>query len=122
VDNNAFANWLDNQYLDWQKRQGRRRPAKAFAAYLGFENATVNQWLNGHRRPSLDNAFGLARRLGLGVYDALGLPRPDELLFRVEVDWDLLTQSEREKIGALLESARRRHAREARARLVRSAE
>lgn len=67
-----FASWLENQFLDWQKQQRKRRTAGEFAEWLGFENMTVNRWLNGKRRPTRGNAQALALKLGLEVYDVLG--------------------------------------------------
>jgi hypothetical protein len=98
-----FKTWLENQFLDWQKRMGGRRPAGEFAKWLGFENATVNQWLNGHRRPTRGNAQVLALKLGLEVYDVLGLPRPDEGLYQVNVNWHILTDDERSAIRKIVQ-------------------
>ena len=95
-----FTNWLEKQYLDWQIEQGGRKSITDFSAHLGFALTTVDQWMNGRRKKiSPDNAFRLAQRLGLEVYDVLGLPCPDPLLFRLRVKWDILNERDREAIG-----------------------
>jgi len=108
METTNFASWIENKFLDWQKRQGGRRTAGQFAEWLGFENMTVNQWLNGKRRPSHGNAYILSLRLGLEVYDVLGFPRPDEGLYQVEAHWHKLKDEERAAIKKVIERAKRR--------------
>lgn len=103
-----FASWLENQFLDWQKQQRKRRTAGEFAEWLGFENMTVNQWLNGKRRPTRGNAQALALKLGLEVYDVLGIPRPDEALYQVNVSWHILRNEEKAAIGKVIQRAAQR--------------
>jgi|SRR3990172_3173346 len=93
-----FANWLDKKFLEWQQREGGSRTALEFSEWLGFANATVNQWLNGNRSPESGNVHLLALKLGLEVYDALGLPRPDEGLYQINVHWHMLRDEERAAI------------------------
>lgn len=69
-----FSNWLNKQYILW--RGETRAGVTDFAAFLGFPQPYVSNWLNGKFRPSTKNLPGLAARLGLEIYDALDLPRP----------------------------------------------
>jgi transcriptional regulator with XRE-family HTH domain len=98
-----FSSWLENKFLDWQRSQGGRRPARKFAEWLGFEEATVNQWLNGHRRPSRGNVYLLALKLGLEIYDVLEMPRPDEGLYQVDVHWHMLKDEEKAAINKIVQ-------------------
>jgi len=104
-----FSQWLEQQYIDWQRREGCRKTATEFAAWLGIGNATVNQWLNGDARPRPEFAFKLAKCLGLEVYDRLALPRPDPLLFQLQCNWDKFTDKERATIGKILGQWRRKY-------------
>jgi transcriptional regulator with XRE-family HTH domain len=90
-----FAKWLENQYIEWQRRKGERRTAMEFAEWLEIGNATVSQWLNGQARPRPEFAFRLAKRLGLEVYEQLDLPGPDPLLFDIQKNWDQFTEQEK---------------------------
>jgi len=100
-----FNKWLETKFLEWQSREGERRTAGAFARWLGFGNTTVNQWLNGRHIPTPGNAQALALKLGLVVYDVLGLSRPDEALYQVNVSWHILTHDERAAIGKVVQRA-----------------
>jgi hypothetical protein len=100
-----FANWLDNKFLDWQRRQGGSRTASEFAEWLGFGNTTVNQWLNGKREPERGNVYLLALKLGLEIYDVLGMPRPDEGLYQVDVHWHMLKDDEKAAVRKTVERA-----------------
>lgn len=79
-----------------------------FAEWLGFKNTTVNQWLKGQRRPTRGNAQALALRLGLEIYDVLGLPKPDEGLYHVNVHWHILREEEMAKIKRVVDGAKKR--------------
>ena len=103
-----FANWLDKKFLEWQQREGGSRTALEFSEWLGFANATVNQWLNGNRSPESGNVHLLALKLGLEVYDVLGLPRPDELPYLVQVNVHKLKDAERAAIRKVIERAKKR--------------
>jgi len=100
-----FASWIENKFLDWQRQQKKRLTAGEFAEWLGFENMTVNRWLNGKRRPTRGNAQALALKLGLEVYDVLGLPRPDEALYQINVSWHILKDDEKASISKVIQRA-----------------
>jgi len=104
-----FSGWFEKRFLAWQLEKGDRKSIDEFAQFLGFPRTTVVQWMNGARRPSDVNAFALAQKLGLEVYDALELQRPDETLFHVRADWHLLSERERKAIGRILREARGRY-------------
>ncbi|MBN1888273.1 MAG: helix-turn-helix transcriptional regulator [Thermoflexales bacterium] len=101
-----FANWIENQYLDWQKKQGGRKTVTEFAAWLGFAKSTVSQWLNGRGQPNTESLHRLAQKLGLDVYTVLELPSPDPLLFSIQASWDILSDSEREAMGKIVQEAK----------------
>ena len=104
----SFPECFERQFLVWQLKQGKRKSLRAFAEHLGFDHAIVVYWMMGRRRPNPAHALELARHLGLDVYDALGLARPDETYFLVLTEWDQLNAQDREKIQQIIEKARRR--------------
>jgi len=85
---NTFRHWLEMKFLEWQRNQGGRKTVLQFAEYIGSSQQTVSTWLNGTREPQGDNVRKLADKLGLEVYDALGLERPDPMLHYIQKNWD----------------------------------
>lgn len=55
-------------------------------------------WWNGNRLPEGANVQKLAKRLGLEVYDVLGLPRPDADLHFLQQHWDDLSPEARKAL------------------------
>lgn len=96
--NKNFRQFLEGKYLEWQQREGGRKTVFEFAEYLGVSQSTVSTWWNETRMPQGDNIRKLAAKLGLEVYDVLGLPRPDEDLFYLQSVWDELTPEIRRAI------------------------
>jgi hypothetical protein len=100
-----FGKWLETKFLEWQRQEGGRRTAGEFSEWLGFGNTTANQWLNGRHVPARGNAQALALKLGLEVYDVLGLSRPDEALYQVNVSWHILKDDEKAAVGKVIQRA-----------------
>lgn len=94
----AFVTWFTDQYLNWQKRAGKRQSVGEFAAWLGFPNSTVSNWLNGNRVPSEDVLPRLAGKLGPELYDILSHPRPDRRLDAIIRNWGKLSEAAREEL------------------------
>lgn len=109
VAKTKLSEWLENRYLDWQVKGKGRKTVTEFSEYLGFPQPTVNNWLNGARAPSGDSIFKLAVKLGLEVYDALDLPRPNPILFGVQANFGLFTDLEQKRIAQIVEEAKARH-------------
>ena len=97
-----FRQYLENEYLKWQQQEGRRRTVNEFAEYLGVGQSTLSMWWNDERKPQGDNIRKLADKLGLEVYDVLGLKRPDAMLHYINKVWDTLPKEIQQ---ALLEKA-----------------
>jgi transcriptional regulator with XRE-family HTH domain len=86
-----FSQFLQLKYLDWQQQEGRRRTVKEFAAYLGFATSTISTWWNDPEKvPDNESLEKLAIKLGIEVYDALDLPRPDPDLLAIQRAWHQL--------------------------------
>ena len=101
-----FPQFLELQFLEWQRREGGRKTVGEFARHLGVAQTTVSSWWNGKSTPTDDVIIRrLADRLGLEVYDSLGLDRPDEDLLWIMNNWDYLPQHIRKSMKSLREQA-----------------
>jgi transcriptional regulator with XRE-family HTH domain len=85
-----FPEYLERKFLTWQQQQGKRKTIVEFANYLGVSQAVLSMWLNGSRSPNQSSVQLLSKTFGDEVYDALGLPRPNENLSYIEHNWDNL--------------------------------
>ena len=102
----AFPQFLERKFLEWQTRAGGRKTVREFAEYLGFKQSTISMWWTGKNTPSDEAVLRrLADRLGLEVYDSLGLDRPDEDLLWIMNNWDYLPQHIRKSMKSLREQA-----------------
>lgn len=97
-----FRQWIEMKYLEYQRNSGGRKTVLQFAEHLGVSQQTLSNWMNETRTPQGDNVRKIADKLGLEVYDVLGLERPDPILFYIQKHWDELPE---EAQRALLEQA-----------------
>ena len=72
----AIAEWLNLKFLSWEQSEGRRKTLGQFAEYLGVSRISLSDWMNGKYAPKAQNIGKLAERLGLEIYDLVGIPRP----------------------------------------------
>lgn len=84
-----FRQYLEQRFLEWQKQQGGRKTVKQFAEYVGVSQSSISMWWGDNERvPEGENVRKIAEKLGLEVYDVLGIPRPDEDLHYLETIWN----------------------------------
>lgn len=102
IEQMNFSQFLEIKFLEWQQKEGGRKTVKEFAAYIGVSQSTISMWWNEGRKPEGDNLRKLAEKLGIEVYDILGVPRPDKDLLYLQSIWKEL---EPEKKTALREQA-----------------
>jgi len=100
-----FVTWLNAQFLAWQASLGKKQSVTAWAKSLDMDRDVVNQWLNGRRRPNRESADALAERLGMDVYDALGLDKPPALVIELTRYMGDLDDHDIEAIRAILARA-----------------
>lgn len=85
-----IAELLTREYLDWQKKVGRRT-IKQFSQRLKVPPASLSDWMAGKYPPkSMVNIENIAKELGSEVYDVLGLSRPqsdEDLLAEFPAEW-----------------------------------
>jgi transcriptional regulator with XRE-family HTH domain len=91
----TFRQFLELKFLQWQQESGGRRTVLEFAKYIGVSQSSISMWWNRERLPEGDNVQKLANKLGIEVYDVLGLPRPDADLHYLQQHWDDLSPEAR---------------------------
>lgn len=101
----SFGNYLRRRFHDWTGRQlGRdgRIPSQAeFAKWIGVPTTSMSVWMNDIRKPTGESVDKLAERLGVEVYDRLGLPRKmprNKKLYFLASIWDKLPQSAQDEL------------------------
>jgi transcriptional regulator with XRE-family HTH domain len=94
-----FSTYLENCFLDWQKRGGRRRTQNEFAEYLGIKRSLLSMWMNGSRQPGDETIMRLAFLLGMEIYDALDKTTPDPRLLYIQSNWDRMSEEGKKRIS-----------------------
>lgn len=90
-----FSQFLEKKFLEWQSLVGERKTVREFASYIGVSQATISTWWNTERVPEGENVMKLATKLGVEVFDVLGLPRPDGDLLFIQTVWGELDENTR---------------------------
>jgi transcriptional regulator with XRE-family HTH domain len=96
---NEFSQFLEKKFLEWQIKQGRRTTLKEFSKQIGVSRAAISLWLNGERTPDLINIQKLAEVFGFDVYDALGLPRPNPYLQKINQIFERLSPEHQQRLA-----------------------
>lgn len=99
-----FPSWINKKFVLWQAEKGERKTIEEFAAYLGISRPLLNMWMNGNRRPGVENIKILEEVFGIEVYDALDLPRPNPYLQIVNRAWNHLSEELQIKISQEVEN------------------
>lgn len=95
----AFKDFLFEKLQEYEKEQGKRITQSMFAEYLGISRTVLSYYLNGKNLPSFESAGTLAEKLGIEVYDYLGVPRPDEDLEYIREIWKELSPEDRHQLA-----------------------
>lgn len=90
-----ISDWLIKKYLEWQQSEASLKTQAEFAYYLGFEPSTVSMWINGKHDPDQHSVRILATKLGLDIYDIMGLPRPPLAIHELEANYETLPHSDK---------------------------
>jgi len=95
----AFAKWLERQYIEWLQEKGEIASQKEFAEYIGIEPMNLSNYLNAKRKmPDPDSTLKIAEKLGPEAYDVLGLARPDLQLKELTSVWHKLDRETQDKL------------------------
>lgn len=112
VSKAGFGAWLEKKFLEYQTNLGHRVALDEFAQYLQISQSLLSQYLSGDKRPGIRSLSKLEKRLGVEVYDALGLPRPsssianaDPRAAEVLAEWDYMDEMDKRKITEIVDRA-----------------
>lgn len=101
-----FAQLLMDKFRAWGIRELEKGETKititAFAGWLGFSQSAVSQWMTDNRKPTGDTVDLIADKLGLDVYDALGLPRPHRQLAEIRAAYNALPPDAQDELHQLV--------------------
>lgn len=101
------SDYFEAIYQRWIQSQPRsNHSVQKFSEYLGFDRQVVSHWVNGHSRPSVENARRIAEATGdQGIFVLIDAGATDPLLQYIITRWDKLTPDEIQKISELFGEA-----------------
>ena len=102
----TVKDWLNQKFNEWERSQGRKQSYYTFARYLEVSQSGLGQWMTGSGAPSGDDLLNIANKLGLEIYDVLGLPRPSLEVQRVTVSFANLPPDIRQSLTNAIAEAR----------------
>ncbi len=97
-----FGDWITQKFLEWRgSAYGREGTIVEFAKEVGVSEKVMSSWMKkGGKKPrSTENINKLVAKFGPEVYVILGLPVPDGILSRYE-----LNVEQYQKIMEIIES------------------
>jgi len=94
-----FSEFLEKKYLEWQLKEEGRKTIVEFAVYIGVSQPLLSMWLNGKKRPGVENIKLLSEIFGNEVYDALGIERPNPYLQQINRLWEFLPEHVQRQIA-----------------------
>lgn len=95
----TVKDWLNQKFVEWEKAQGRSQSYYAFARYLEVSQSGLSQWMIGNGSPGGDDLLNIAKKLGVEIYDIIGLPRPNTQVQRVTASIASLPPEIRDKLS-----------------------
>jgi transcriptional regulator with XRE-family HTH domain len=98
----TIKDWLNQKFVEWEKKQGGRQSYYAFARYLEVSQSGLSAWMTGGGVPGGDDLIALAAKLGPEVYDVLGLPRPSAEIQQVTVSFASLPPDLRQRLSSAI--------------------
>lgn len=99
----TWAQFLLKKIAELEQQEGRRVSNKEFGAMLGYSPGTISLWLNGKNTPDAKSIPGLADKLGLEVYEVLGLASPEPELRYISRNWENLPEDARRRIREIVD-------------------
>ena len=97
-----FPEYIEKKYLEWQLKEEGRKTIVQFAAYIGVSQPILSMWMNGKKRPGVDNIKLLAEIFGDDVYDSLDLPRPNQYLKLAAEKWEFMSEEKQQQISSMI--------------------
>ena len=97
-----FPAWFNRAYKRWSRSQAGEEDFIAFCDLLGFPPSKVLGWLHGEFLPEGPEILSIAGILGIKVYEALDLPKPDPELIKIFESFAHLTGQDRSNLALAL--------------------
>lgn len=94
----AFAMWLELNFLEWQTQIKKRASLQDFADHIGYSRPLISMWLSAQRLPTDEGVARLAELFGPEIYDILNLDRPDPDLQRLTKIWKDIPENIRQSL------------------------
>ncbi len=95
----AFSVLLERKYLEWQIEKGQRISQAEFARLMGVSRASLTMWMNGTHLPDLESAKKIANVLGPEIFEALGIPKPNPYLQKINQIFERLSPEHQQKLA-----------------------
>lgn len=97
-----FPAWFNRAYKRWSRSQAGEEDFIAFCDLLGYPPSKVLGWLHGEFLPEGPEVLSIAGILGIKVYEALDLPKPDPELIKIFESFAHLTGQDRSNLALAL--------------------
>ena len=97
-----FPAWFNRAYKRWSRSQAGEEDFIAFCDLLGYPPSKVLGWLHGEFLPEGAEVLSIAGILGVKVYEALDLQKPDPELIKIFGSFTHLTGQDRSNLALAL--------------------
>ena len=97
-----FPAWFNRAYKRWRRSHAGEEDFIAFCDLLGYPPSKVLGWLHGEFLPEEPEVLSIAGILGVEVYQALDLPKPDPELIKIYGSFAHLTGQDRSNLALAL--------------------
>ncbi len=110
----TFGEYLEQKYLEWQSKRGKRSSLREFGDALGVDQKSLANWLRGIHKPNPEYADRIAIFFDYDttVHQLLGLPVPEKRLLEFKAMYPTLTDEDVADLDKFLEKVKKRHAAE----------
>lgn len=81
-----------------ETEQEKRTTIQEYSKLLGVSQPLLSIWLKGNTKPSDKKIIILAKKIGVEIYDSLGISQPDPLLQYIIENWNDLPKEKKEYI------------------------
>ncbi len=98
----TVKDWLNQKFIEWERAQGHKQSYYAFSRYLEVSQSGLGQWMAGSGAPSGDDLLNIANKLGVEIYDILGLPRPNAEVQRLTVSFASMPPDIRQRLASAI--------------------
>ncbi len=103
----TLPDWLEQQFLEWEKSEGSRQTYYTFARYLDVGHSALTLWISGTTVPQGDDLAKLASVLGNEIYEILNVPQPSTPLASIIANFQLLPAAFQLRLASAVAEAAR---------------